>query len=245
MCGRYVASTPPQELARIFGTINAVPNLEPTWNMAPTRMGPVVRRHPQTGTRHLDALRWGLIPHWAKDPKAIRQPINARSETAATSPMFRDALRARRCLVPADAFYEWAAEDEGEGTGSRPAKQPWAIARADGKPMAFAGLWEGWRAPDGEAIRTYTLLTTEANAQLRPLHERMTVVLEEADWPLWLGETEDADGAARDGTTEDPSDGTPAWARLLRPSAAEFRVWRVGPAVNSVRNDGEALLQPL
>ena len=219
MCGRYVATTPAEKIKQLFQTENPLPNLQPTWNMAPTRSAAVVRRHPQTGARHLDALRWGLIPHWTRDAKAIRQPINARSETAGTSPYFRDALRARRCIAPADAFYEWKAEGK--------AKQPYAIARADGQPMAFAALWEGWRSPEGEVIRSYTLLTTTANDQLCHLHERMTVVLEAADWPLWLGE----------------ADGDPL--ALLRPSPAEFRIWPVGTAVNNVRNDGAALLEPM
>ena len=166
----------------MFHTENPTPNWEPTWNMAPTRDAPVVRLHPETRARHLDLLRWGLVPHWAKDPKSVRQPINARAETAATSPMFRDALVRRRCLVPADVFYEWQA------TGW--AKQPFAIARTDGQPMVFAGLWEGWRGADGTVMRTFTIVTTSANATLRPIHERMPVVLEPPDWPAWLGETE-------------------------------------------------------
>jgi putative SOS response-associated peptidase YedK len=202
----------------MFHTENPMPNWEPTWNMAPTRDAPVVRLHPETRVRHLDLLRWGLVPNWAKDPKSVRQPINARAETAATSPMFRDALVRRRCLVPADVFYEWQATAEG--------KQPFAIARTDGQPMVFAGLWEGWRGADGTVMRTFTIVTTGANATLRPLHERMPVVLEPPDWPAWLGETE-----------IDP-------APLLRASAAEFRVWRVGKAVNNVRNDSAALLEP-
>ena len=202
----------------MFQTENPTPNWEPTWNMAPTRDAPVVRLHPETRARHLDLLRWGLVPNWAKDPKSVRQPINARAETAATSPMFRDALVRRRCLVPADVFYEWQATADG--------KQPFAIARTDGQPMVFAGLWEGWRGTDGTVMRTFTIVTTSANATLRALHERMPVVLEPQDWPAWLGETE-----------------TDATA-LLRPSAADFRVWRVGKAVNNVRNDSAALLQP-
>ena len=203
----------------MFHTENPTPNWEPTWNMAPTRDAPVVRLHPETRARHLDLLRWGLVPHWAKDPKSVRQPINARSETATTSPMFRDALARRRCLVPADVFYEWQATGEG--------KQPFAIARTDGQPMVFAGLWEGWRGADGTVMRTFTIMTTNANPTLRPLHERMPVVLEPPDWPAWLGETDN------DHTT------------LLHPSAAEFRIWAVGKAVNNVRNDSAALLQPL
>jgi len=130
--------------------------------------------------------------------------------------MFRDAFARRRALVPIDAFYEWQA------TGG--AKIPFAVARADGQPIAAAGLWEGWRGEGGEILRTFTILTTNANSALRPLHERMPVILEPADWPVWLGET-DGDFAA-----------------LLRPSAAGFRVWRVGTAVNNVRNDTPALL---
>lgn len=219
MCGRYVASSSADEIRRLFATANAPPNMAPTWNMAPTRLAPVVRRHPQSGERHLDLLRWGLVPHWAKDLKTLRQPINARSETAATAPMFRDALVRRRCLVPLDAMYEWQVTEGG--------KLPHAIARADGAPMAAAGLWESWRAPDGEILRSYTILTTAACEVLRFLHERMPVILEPADWPVWLGEAE----------------GDPA--SLMRPSAAAFRIWRVSTAVNNVRHDGEALLAPV
>ena len=107
MCGRYASFTPADRLHRLFRTVNPTPNLAPTWNMAPTRDAPVVRLHPETRQRHLDLLRWGLVPHWARAPSAVRQPINARAETLATSPMFRDAFARRRCLVPADAFYEW------------------------------------------------------------------------------------------------------------------------------------------
>ena len=304
MCGRYAAFLPPEAIAALFQIRAELPNWPPTWNMAPTRDGPVVRLHPETGERRLDLLRWGLLPHWAKDPKSTRQPINARAEGLGTSAMFRDAFARRRCLVPADAFYEWtlsdaaepstaAAPDEAEGLGAigrltaapappdmlamlsggvvevpsarasatpdglgvtgsaretagsgggtagkrpsrtgrkartppRPGKQPWAIAREDGQPIAFAGLWEGWRGPDGVVVRSYTIVTTEANATLRPLHERMPVVLEPVDWPLWLGQTEGDPGS------------------LLRPSAAGFRFWPVGPAVNNVRNDDATLLE--
>lgn len=217
MCGRYAAFRSVEEIRRLFATVNPPPNFAPTWNMAPTRQAPVVRLHPAEAARHLDLLTWGLVPHWSKDAKAERKPINARSETAATSPLFRDALARRRCLVPVDAFYEWQA---GEG-----GKIPTAIARADGSPMALAGLWEGWRGPDGTVLRTYTILTTTACPALAHLHERMPVVLEAADWPLWLGE---AEGPYRD---------------LMRPSAAGFRTWQVSTKVNNVRNDGPELLE--
>ena len=217
VCGRYASFLPAEALRAMFDTVNATPNWEPTWNMAPTRDAPVVRLHPETRARHLDLLRWGLVPHWAKDPKSVRQPINARAETLATSSMFRDALERRRCLVPADVFYEWQAV---EG-----AKLPFAVARADGDPMVFAGLWEGWRGNDGTVIRSFTIVTTNANPLLRPVHERMPVILER--------------------TT-----GRYGWAkeRAIRPRcfarpAAELRVWRIGTAVNSVRNDSAALLE--
>jgi putative SOS response-associated peptidase YedK len=219
MCGRYASTRSLDELRRLFATTNPVPNFAPTWNMAPTRSAPVVRRHPQSGERHLDLLRWGLIPHWTRDLKSARQPINARAETAATAPMFRDALRDRRCLVPIDAFYEWRAEGK--------AKIPYAIARADGQPIAAAGLWEGWRSPDGETLRSYAIVTTSACDSLGHLHERMPVVLEPEQWGQWLGEI--------DGDVAD----------LLRPSAAALRTWRVSQAVNAVRNDGPALLDEI
>lgn len=217
MCGRYASFIPADRIHRLFRTVNPTPNVQATWNMAPTRDAPVVRLHPETRARHLDLLRWGLVPHWVKDLKATRQPINARGETIASTPMFRDAFARRRCLVPADAFYEWQVTEGG--------KLPWAIARADGAPLVFAGLWEGWRGPDGTVLRTFTIVTTAANDALRPLHERMPVVLEQADWSLWLGEVE-GDAAA-----------------VLHRSAASFRTWRVSMAVNNVRNDTPALLE--
>ena len=218
MCGRFVFSRPIDEMRAIFGTTNPPPNVAPSWNMAPTRLAPVVRLHPESRERHLDLLRWGLVPHWARDLTSARQPINARSETAARSPLFRDALARRRCLVPADAFYEWQPTPQG--------KRPHAIARADGGMLALAGLWESWRAPDSEVLRSFTILTTAANDAVRPLHDRMPAVIEPADWPLWLGETE--------GET----------AALLRPSQAALRIWPVSTRVNNVRNDGADLLAP-
>jgi putative SOS response-associated peptidase YedK len=177
----------------------------------------VIRRHPESGDRRLDLLQWGLLPGWTKDLKAARKPINARSETAASSGMFKGALAARRCLVPADAFYEWRALPDG--------KQPYAIARQDGTPLAFAGLWEGWRAPGGEVVRTFAILTTAANDTMRPLHERMPVIMEPVDWPVWLGET----------GGEPPA--------LMRPAAeGVLQLWPVSRAVNSVRNNGPDLL---
>lgn len=219
MCGRYAVFLPPEAMATLFSAKPAPPQWEPTWNMVPTRDAPVVRVHPGSGERRIDLLRWGLLPHWAKVVKFGRQPINARAEGVVTAQMFRDAYAFRRCLVPVDAFYEWQSGPSG--------KHPWAIARTDGQCMALGGLWEGWRSGDGTVIRTFTIVTTAANDALRPVHNRMPLVLEPEDWPLWLGETEgDATG-------------------LMRPSAASFRRWRVGSGVNHVRNDGSVLLEPI
>ena len=219
MCGRYAAILPPESIVALFQTKGPSPNWAGTWNMAPTRDAPVIRLHPETGERHFGLLQWGLVPHWIKDLKAARRPINARGETVAVTPMFRDAFTRRRCLVPADAFYEWQATPD--------AKLPWALAREDGATLVFGGLWEGWRGPDGTIIRSFTIVTTSANPALRHLHERMPVVLEEADWQAWL--------AGDTGTAAD----------LIRPSSAGFRTWRVGQAVNNVRNDESSLLDPI
>lgn len=219
MCGRYAVFLPPDAIAALFRTTGPLPHWEPTWNMAPTRDAPVVRLHPGTQERRIDLLRWGLLPHWAKVVKFGRQPINARAESVATTQMFRDAYRHRRCLVPANLFYEWQTLPRG--------KRPWAITRADEQPMVFAGLWEGWRGPDGGIVRTFTIVTTEASAALRPLHARMPVILEPEDWKLWLGEVE----------------GDPA--TVLHASRAALRCWRISSSVNHVRNDGPGLLDPL
>ena len=219
MCGRYASFLPAEAIARLFGTTNELPNFAPSWNVAPTQVAPVVRHHPDTGERHLNLLKWGLLPSWTKEPAKAQRPINARAETVATSGLFRSAFRARRCIVPADAFYEWQAVDGG--------KQPYAIARQDGQPMAFAGLWEAFRWPDDTIQRTFTIVTTEANTDVSKLHNRMPVILEPPDWPAWLGEVE-----------ADPSS-------LLRPSRAGIlRTWPVSRDVNTPRNNRADLLEP-
>lgn len=198
MCGRFALDSAMHRLRELFGTVNALPNFAPSSNIAPTQSAPVVRRHPQTGARHLDVLSWGLVPHWTKSLATARRPFNARSETAASTPMLRDAMAHRRCLVPMDAFYEWQATPAG--------KIPHTIARADGEVLVVAGLWEGWRGPDSEVLRSFAILTTAACPALQALHDRMPVVLEPADWPGWLGEVE-ADVAL-----------------LMRPSKAELAI---------------------
>jgi putative SOS response-associated peptidase YedK len=219
MCGRYASFLPAELIARLFATVNPLPNLEPTWNMAPTMDAPVVRFHPKSGERHLDALRWGLVPYFTKDLKKARKPINARSETVATSGMFKAAFSSRRCLVPAPAYYEWRDDPNG--------KTPFAVGRVDGSPVAFGGIWEEWRSPEGETLRTFATITTDANRQLSAIQDRMPVIIEPEDWPRWLGETE---GDA---------------ATLLRPTAEDvLRVWPVDKKVGNVRNDGPELLEP-
>jgi putative SOS response-associated peptidase YedK len=218
VCGRYVSHLPPEEIARLFGTVNPLPNIVPTWNLAPSQDALVVRRHPQTGQRHLDVLRWGLLPHFTKDPEHARRPINARAETVATSGMFRSALADRRCLVPASAFYEWKPVRGGP-------KQPYAITRSYGLLMAFAGLWEGWRGPDGAVERTFAIVTTYAGPDVMDLHDRMPVIVEPEDWPMWLGE----------------ADGDPA-ALLHPPPEGTLRIWPVSRKVNRPANNGRELL---
>jgi putative SOS response-associated peptidase YedK len=220
MCGRYASTLPPEALSRLFGTRNPLPNLKATWNMAPTMQAPVVRRHPETGERHLDPLVWGFVPQFTKALTEARKPINARGETVATSGMFRAAFARRRCLVPATAFYEWRTDASG--------KTPFAVARVDEQPLAFAGLWEGWRSPSGDVLRSFAIVTTQANQQMSALHERMPVILEAADWPVWLGEV-----------AGDP-------AALIRPLPdGVLRLWPVDRRVGQVRNDGPDLLTPV
>ncbi|MFG1373884.1 SOS response-associated peptidase [Xanthobacter oligotrophicus] len=223
MCGRFVQQMPPVRAGELFDVdpaLAALPNAPPRYNAAPTQDLMVVRRHPQTGARHLSLLRWGLVPSFAKDASGGARLINARSETASEKLSFRAAWRARRrCIVPADGFYEWA-----RAPGRR---QPFFIRRADGRPLALAGLWEGWRDPaTGQWLRTFTILTTGADPKLRPLHERMPVILPEADIAAFL-------------EAEDPRD-------LMRSfPGADLDLWPVSDRVNAVRNDGPDLMAPL
>jgi putative SOS response-associated peptidase YedK len=221
MCGRYAQFLPPEAIAQLFQTVNPWPNFEPSWNLAPSQNVPVVRLHPRSGERHLDMLRWGLIPHFTTDPKGGRKPTNARAETVAAVGLFRGAFAARRCLVPGMAFYEWATLPTG--------KQPFAFVRRDDAPIALGGLWEGWKAPDGETVRSFCLITTAANATVSAVHDRMPVMIEPEDWPIWLGEAE-GDASA-----------------LLRPAADDvLRGWPVSRTLNKVGgHDGPELLAPI
>lgn len=226
MCGRYTLTHPAAELARVFDFLER-PNLPPRYNAAPTQELPVVRRRADAGGRELVPMRWGLVPFWADDPSIGSRMINARSETALGKASFRNAMRERRCLVPADGFYEWKAAPGG-------ARQPFRIVARDRGPFAFAGLWEVWKGPKGapldRPLQSFTILTTTANPALRPLHERMPVILDPAAFDAWL----------------DP--GMPAGeaASLLRPCPDDWLdVYPVSTRVNAVRNDDEACIAPL
>jgi putative SOS response-associated peptidase YedK len=224
MCGRFVQKTPLGEIRVLFETRNPVPNAPPHYNAAPTQDLAVVRYNPQTRERALDLLRWGLVPLWAKDLSSGPKCINARGETVATNNIFRDAFQRRRCLVPADGFYEW------QKAGGK--TQPYAIVPEEGAIFAFAGLWERWKNPaDGSVLRSFTIVTGLPNPLTRPIHERMPVILPKAVWPLWLGETE-----------ADPDE----LLALLSPYPAELmRAYPISPAVGNVKNDEPGLLNPL
>ena len=232
MCGRYTLTTPSELIADVFGVDPAI-ELSPRYNIAPTQSVPVVRAQ-RTQDRQLDLLRWGLIPSWARDPAIGNRMINARAETAAEKPSFRSAFRNRRCLVVTDGFYEWKRL-----AGSR-AKQPCWIHRTDGAPFAFAGLWESWQpssdSGDGgarqrtTAVESFTIITTTPNDLMKPIHDRMPVILPAESWDTWL----DADNTDTDGLQA-----------LLRPSRETgFEARKVGTHVNSPRNDDPGCIAP-
>lgn len=221
MCGRYALSTPPGILAELL-RIHAVHcAISARYNIAPTQEIPVVRQA-RDGARELVAMRWGLIPSWAKDASIGSKLINARCESAAEKPAFRSAFRTRRCIVPASGFYEWKKE------GS--SKQPHYIERADGAPILMAGLWESWPDPaSGERVESCTILTTEANEAISTLHNRMPAVLEPEQCDTWL-----------DASCEEPA----RLAEILRPAAEGVLSFHpVSPRVNSVRNDDASLIE--
>jgi putative SOS response-associated peptidase YedK len=222
MCGRFTLATPPALLAEVF-ELSDVPDLAPRYNIAPTQWSPVIRSSAAAPARGLALLRWGLIPPWATDPAIGSRLINARAETVADKPAFRGAFRHRRCLVPADGFYEWAKVG--------PARQPWHFRRADGAPFALAGLWERWRGPDGADVETFTILTTEANDVVRPVHPRMPVILPADAYAAWL-DIELTEGRHL--------------APYLVPAPADLlTTFPVSPRVNAPTMDDPACVAPL
>ena len=221
MCGRFTQQRPTSELAEIFDAENLVDDGGGHFNVAPTDEAAVVVQ--RDDRRAIARYRWGLIPHWAAEARIAARTFNARAESVASAPAFRDAFRRRRCIVPVDSFYEWRRQES--------IRQPYRIARADDGPLALAGLWAGWRDGDGVLRRTFTIVTTPASEQLRDLHDRMPVVLPPAAWSTWL------DPRLRD---------VAELHGLLGPTQEEpLRIYPVVPLVNNVRNDGPELMTPL
>lgn len=205
MCGRYVLKTPAKELASHFG-LDEVIEVVPRFNISPGTDIPTIRHSPE-GKRVMHLLRWGLVPHWAKDPSIGAKLSNARGETIAEKPSFRDAFKRRRCLVPADGFYEWKIEGR--------QKQPYYFSLRSGVPFALGGVWESWQAPDGNILRTCCLITTGPNEIMLPVHDRMPVIVSPDDYEIWLaGESSDALALIRPYRTEEML----AWAVSKRVS---------------------------
>lgn len=221
MCGRAKLPDDVSEIKLDLAIdFDEIRDYRPRWNAAPTTPLPVVVS--RDGQRRLTLMRWGLVPSWAKDLKIGYSTFNARAEGIDTRPAFRDAWKAqRRCLVIADGYYEWRAAD----------KQPFAVGLHNRGPMTLAGLWDKWRAPDGEELTSFTIVTTVANALLAPLHERMPVLLPPERWPAWLGETAATDAELK--------------AMLAPYPAAAMAFWPVDRRVGNVRNDSPDLFAPV
>jgi putative SOS response-associated peptidase YedK len=219
MCGRYTIIASPKQLQDLFG-YKERPNFPPRYNVAPTQPVPVVRV--VNGKRHFALVRWGLLPSWVKDPKKFALLINARGETVSDKPAYKAGMKRRRCLIPADGFYEWKAG------GTR--KQPYFIRAKSGEPFAFAGLWETWTGPNGEELETAVIVTTQANETLAPIHDRMPVIVPPDQFDLWL-----------DHSSED----TTAASALIRPAPENLlEAYAVSADVNRVANDNPKLIEP-
>jgi putative SOS response-associated peptidase YedK len=225
MCGRVIQASGPLHLAIVDGLDvrdSRLTNVPRRYNGAPSQEVLVIRQNHQTGERSLDFLKWGLIPYWCTDRKGGRKPINAKAETVARLPTFRDAYARRRCIVPVDGFFEWKA------IKGRRAKQPFAIAMKDGSPFGIAGLWENWKDPrSGEWLRTFTIITVPANGLVSAIHHRMPAILHKEDYEKWLGPEPDPHNVLRQFPSE-----------LLR-------MWPISTRVNSPNNDDEHLLDEI
>jgi putative SOS response-associated peptidase YedK len=223
MCGRFVSASPPDEIARYFDAAAPEQALPENYNVAPTN--DVYAVYETGGVRRLDAFHWGFVPHWAKDPSVGNRMINARAETLATKNAYKPALRKRRCIIPADGFYEWK-KIPGQKT-----KQPMYINRRDGEHLAFAGLWTIWRDAQGEELHSCTIITTSANKDVADVHDRMPVILGEGNWATWLDET---------------NDDLDVLGKLLVPAPPRVIQLRpVSTEVNNVRNKGSHLIEPV
>jgi putative SOS response-associated peptidase YedK len=221
MCGRFTLRTPARDLVEVFELLRE-PELSPRYNIAPTQNVAVVRQDGKS--RELSMMRWGLVPAWSKDPKAGPPLINARSETIATKPSFRTAFKRRRCLIPVDGFYEWQKKADSK------TKTPHYIRMAKDRPFAFAGLWDRWRNGEGAPLESCTIVTTEANDLMRPLHDRMPVILPEESYAEWLSSK---------------NENVPALEALLRPYAAiQMTAFPISTMVNSPRNERPECILP-
>ncbi|MBD1904641.1 SOS response-associated peptidase [Funiculus sociatus GB2-A5] len=222
MCGRFSQSKSAETIAQVF-QVNNVPPLTPRYNIAPTQQIQTILQNAEQSQREFQILHWGLIPSWAKDPKMGARMINARAETVAEKPSFRAAFKQRRCLILADGFYEWQQQEK--------KKQPFYFRMNDENPFAFAGLWEHWKSDDGEVINSCTILTTEPNDLMRPVHNRMPVIIDPKDYDLWL----------------DTEVKTPELLQpLLHPySAEEMTAYPVSTKVNKPVNDSAELINSL
>jgi putative SOS response-associated peptidase YedK len=229
MCGRLLQITPPAALAHAYGVpsflVKAPLEDHPRYNVAPSQPLLAVRLTPDD-ERELVPLTWGLIPRWSKEPKTPYSTINARAETVAVKPAFRDAFRHRRCLIPADGFYEWRQNPTGKETG----KQPFRILAKDGQPLTFAGLWERWEGEGHAPIESCSIVVTAANAFMASIHDRMPAMLMPEAWSAWLDPRTDA---------ETLTGMLGAWPDGL------LQAYPVSQAVNSPRNDSPALLEPV
>ena len=229
MCGRYSLEWDVDELARHFGlVVRQMPRLEPRYNIAPSQPIAIVHDNRDRDERRMTLVQWGLVPFWADDPSIGQRMINARSETAATKPAYKAAMKYRRCVVPASGFYEWQAQPSG--------KQPHYFHPTADEPLALAGLYEHWTGPDGEEIDTGTILTTQANAAVKPIHDRMPVILRLDDVPRWLDAGEQDPAAVTDLLQPAPDD-------LLTRHAVSKRINRPGPddpsLIDPIQTDGE------
>jgi putative SOS response-associated peptidase YedK len=219
MCGRYTLTSAPEALRALF-RYEEQPNFPPRYNVAPTQPIAIVRL--VDGQRHFALVRWGLLPSWVKDPKTVTLLINARGESAAEKPAFRAAMKRRRCLIPADGFYEWKAGGE--------RKQPYYVHAKSGGLLAFAGLWETWTGPNGEEMETAAIVTTTANRTLKPIHERMPVIVPHEGFDLWLN-CADVDAKTA--------------AALIAPGPdGLLEAYEISTAVNRVANDNPQLIEP-
>src|SRR2546423_525539 len=223
MCGRYRLSRRKQIIEEQFDTAPWEDDWNPRYNIAPMQLVPVIRRHPKEEFRQLSLLKWGLIPHWAKEPSIATGTINAKSETAGTKSAFRDPLKLRRCLIPADGFYEWKKSGK--------VKQPYCFEVSNGDLFAFAGLWDGWKDAGGNWVKTCTILTTVPNCVTAAVHDRMPVIVHPDSYNLWI----------------DPEfTNVSVISELLKPYDARLmRCYPVDTRVNNAANDDEACSRPV